>query len=146
MVAYEEVPDYIGVLIGYLKSQPGVIDLAGTSPGVTGRIKAPYGGYRVAVMRASGLGNDPDLPFLLPRVLLRCYGPSPMEAQHMWRRVHPVLVPSDAGRSGGFTRAGCRFRWFRLDSGPIGGVDPDADGWNFVDATYLTQLDAKAVT
>lgn len=141
MSAQIVVPDYIGALVVFLRQQTVLTDqlpassITGKMPAFTDSSGRTPAVSWVTVVKAPGT-THPYVPIIRPRIDIRCYGSSGLNAMTIWRALHSALEPPQI-KQGGFhiTDHGinCRYLDIALENTPM---DMNDDGWPMVFCTY----------
>lgn len=145
MTAQIVVPDYIGALIVFLRSQDLLTDLVpaeritGTMPPFEdSRGRTPVKSW-VVVLKAPGT-THPYVPIIRPRIDIRCYGTSGFNAMNVWRALHTVIENPTVKKSGFHVTdhdINCRYLDIMMETTPI---DLNDDGWPMVFTTYRATI------
>jgi hypothetical protein len=86
-------------------------------------------------MPSGGPPGPTELPILITRIDVHCYGATEASAAALWRQLDAVFCPGQE-RSSGFTHDGCRVYSVVRESMPISGIEPDSE-WPRASAAYL---------
>lgn len=136
--------DLVGCLIARLRSFSELTALVGgASPRISARLQDAWAMPTGAVLLRKVGGPNPGDEYMMGRKATRidvfCYGSTGYEADRVWGKVDPILVPEQgSGRSACFRLNGVRVDDIVPESDAISTIEQQTN-WPRVSASYIVR-------
>jgi hypothetical protein len=142
-MALQLLPDYIRGLILRFNTNTELFDMFPNLL-VSGKIPTNRASRTFCLIpQKSGGDEDPYAPIGMPRVDIKYYGPTELEANRLFRAAHPLLIPITR-RGFQFESGDCRFLDATMESGPMD-LEEEDSSWPFVLVVYRFRIAQVAI-